>query len=300
MLKKSLQRGVVFNLFVAAENGTGAKTLVSSIYNLKAFPPVKHRLSETLSHHSVDILSESLVLKLNVFVYRGRSSEEISDFIFAKNALYNQNNVGLRRERIEDPRIHASLFLISPLSFRMEDMAMLKTLCELSNTVPVITKRDVFTALELEKYRAALAEQIGLQRLPVFMPEKSPAFPFSTIASSVFITAGDKTVRGREYKWGAISAEDPEISDLPSLVRILVTHHFVDAKRSAARRYNAWKAAHGTTADATILTKSEKELLGELETSIAEKMSARLAFLEEEERALDASIRSLSETAKKC
>ncbi|KAI5188617.1 hypothetical protein NECID01_0230 [Nematocida sp. AWRm77] len=295
ILKKAVQRGLVFNLLVVAEKGTGARTLVSSVYNLDKFPPVTTKHSENLTEHACTLRSESVSLHLNVYLYRGRSPEEVSAFIVSRNFLYNKHNIGIKRERMEDPRVHASLFLVSPLSFRSEDVLLLKALSEVSNTIPVIPKRDIFTASELSKYKELICAQIKQHSVSLCHPSSfSAAYPLSTVASCSFITEEGKSVRGRVYKWGSISAEDPEVSDLPVLVSLLLTQSFVWLKKSTAQYYSKWKDEISSEPSRLPLSSQEEELLKEIEYTITQRLDARLKTLEKDEKLLDQAVQSLT------
>lgn len=295
VLKKAVQRGLVFNLLVIAEKGTGAKTLVSSIYNLEQFPPVKEKHSEHLTEHCCRLKADSVSVTLNIFVYRGRLAEEVTELVLAKNRRYNEQNVGIKRERVDDPRIHAALYLISPLSFPPEDLQLLRALAELTNTVPVVTKRDIFTAHELASYRELIRAQIDQERIVLCqVASLGLSYPLSTVASCSLIAAGDRSVRGREYRWGTINAEDPEVSDLPTLVALLLTQSFVCLKRQAVQYYNRWKDQANAEQSRRPLSSQETELVKEIEHTITQRLRGRREALEQEEKLLDRAVQSLA------
>ncbi|KAI5184341.1 septin 5 [Nematocida homosporus] len=298
VLKKVLQRGINFNLLVVAEKGAGAKTLVNSVYGLNSFPPKKQKISEYLSEHCVTLKSANVSFKLTIYLYRGKDPKEIEDFLTAKNTFYYKNNIGINRERSEDPRIHASLLLISPLSFRPEDTALFKALAELSSTLPVITKRDVFTHSELEAYKKRITQHIDPRRSLLFkMPFDNISFPLSTVASNTMINTDSGTVRGREYQWGIINAQDPAISDLPALTHILMTGSFIDLRRSTALHYMRWKeTSPDENPSKATLDAQGKALLKEIEQTITQRLGERFASLEQEEKTIDQAVHTLNTT----
>ncbi|OAG29445.1 hypothetical protein NEDG_00578 [Nematocida displodere] len=294
MLKKVLQRGLTFNLLVVAEKGTGAKTLISSIYNLPHFPPLKEQVND-LYEYTTDIQSNEILLTLNVLIYRGRSEKDLHTLVIDRNLQYNKSNVGIKRERVEDRRIHASLFLISPLSFRSDDIAMLKALSGLANTITVITKRDMFTGTELDSYKARINQELTAGLIHLYKsPRLSLALPLATIASTSWVRVKDQTVRGREYRWGVLSAEDPESSDLALLTSLLVTDSFVDLKKSTSHYYRKWKESTSADPIRPKLGQQEKDLLQEVERTITQRLHERLQQLQQTEKLIDQAMHSLN------
>ncbi|KAI5180385.1 septin 7 [Nematocida sp. AWRm80] len=300
ILKKQLQRGLEFNLLVVSETGTGAKTLINSIYNLNAFPPAVQSQSMSLektessiTQHKVVLKSNGLSMTLNIFMYRGKAYQEIAEFITARNQKYNKNNIGIKRERIEDPRIHASLFLISPLAFKNEDLQILKALSDLTTVIPVITKRDIFTTSELELYKEKIFQSMQSYKIGITHLIKHKIPILSTIASTTFVTVNEKSVRGREYKWGTLNAEDSELSDLPELIQLLLSQHFIDLKRISTSNYKRWKEQQSIK-EPLLLDMQEKELLKEIENTITEKLAEKLKSLEKDEQLIDQAVKSLA------
>lgn len=299
ILKKNMQRGVNFNLLIVSEKGTGARTLVSSIYDLDSFPPSQNRISDSLTEHPITLHSNGLSLRLTFYLYRGKSSQEIKDFLISKNKYYHKKNTGINREREDDQRIHSALLLISPLSFRPEDREMFHALSSLCTTFPVITKRDVFTVSELQVYKEKICSQIDVGKSIFFpFPAGCPSLPFSTIASYTTVTSENGvSVRGREYRWGILNAEDTEISDLPFLTQILILNCFMDLKKTTSIHYRNWKESIPAEENSIpLLDPQEKELLKEIEQTIAQRLSEKLAALEADERMLDKAVSSLCAT----
>ncbi|KAH9386159.1 uncharacterized protein NEMAJ01_1055 [Nematocida major] len=293
ILKKTLQRGIEFNLLVVAEKGIGAKTLVSSIYNMSVFPQKTHGHSPDLTEHEMVMQSGDITLKLKIFMYRGKSASDVKDFLVERNTMYNKNNIGLRRERKEDPRIHASLFLVSPFEFKKQDIDILQVLSEHTNTLPVIPKRDIFTAQELEAYKERIRKQIASSGIIVcsLIPEGIDIL--SVVASTSLVNLGGQAVRGREYSWGVINAEDPVLSDLALITQILLSVHLIDLKKKTVRFYQTWKEA--VRSELPCLEAQDKELLKEIEHTITGNFKAKLAALEMEDRKVDQAVKSLAD-----
>ncbi|KAI5190055.1 hypothetical protein NEMIN01_0840 [Nematocida minor] len=293
ILKKTLQRGIEFNLFVVAEKGIGAKTLISSIYNLTTFPPKVHTHAPELVEYSALLQSNGISLKLTVFLYQGKEASVVKDFLIERNSMYNKNNIGLRRERKEDPRIHASLFLISPFAFKQQDIEIIKSLSELSNTFPVIPKRDIFTSHELEAYKERIKKQLDSNR--VFVSDLIPAgiTVLSVVASTSMVSVSGKPVRGREYSWGIINAEDPLLSDLALLTQLLLSVHLIDLKKKTVDLYQKWKET--VVSELPSLEGQDKDLLRDIESTIAGNFKEKMLVLEKEEQMIDQAVRSLAE-----
>lgn len=293
ILKKTLQRGIEFNLLVTAENGIGAKTLISSIYNLATFPQKTHTFSPELSQYSVQMQANKILLKLNIFLYRGKDASFVKEFLIERNSMYNKNNIGLRRERKEDPRIHASLFLISPFAFKQEDVEVLQVLAKFTNTFPVISKRDIFTSHELHAYREKIRKQLELNSISTCSLVPEGIDVLSVVASTSLVNLEEQLMRGREYSWGVINAEDPSLSDLSLLTQLLVSVHLIDLKKKTVDLYQMWKET--VASELPNLEGQDKELLKEIEYTIAGNFKEKLLALEVEERKIDQAVKSLAD-----
>ncbi|KAI5135777.1 hypothetical protein NEAUS06_1649 [Nematocida ausubeli] len=292
MLKKILQRGVEFNLFVAAERGIGAKTLISSIYNISTWPSKVCAHTPDLAEYLVPLQLNKITLKLTIFIYRGKDPEFVKTFLGERNSMYNKNNIGLRRERKEDPRIHASLFLISPFSFKQEDIEVLHVLSELTNTFPIIPKRDIFTSNELEAYKERILAQMRQNQIKAshLMPDGLQVL--SVVASTSFVNVGGELVRGREYSWGIINADCSSVSDLNLLTQILLTVNLIDLKNSTVFFYQQWKQAQPEP-DSFDIEESDRDLIKEIECIISGNLKEKISLLEKQEREIDYKVKSL-------
>lgn len=294
ILKKYHQRGIEFNLLVVGDRGIGGKTLISSIYGLGSFPQKVHSYSSDLVEYSTVLHSNSLELKLNIFMYQGKDPSLVREFVIERNEIYNKNNIGLRRERKEDPRIHASLFLISPFEFKQEDIEIIKILSEYTNTFPIIPKRDVFTANELETYKDKIKNHLISNKITVsdLIPENISIL--SVIASTSLVKIdGLLPVRGREYAWGTINAEDPSLSDLSLLTQILLSVNLIDLKTKTKDFYQRWKETVG--GELPVVEGQDAVLLKEIEYTIANNFKEKLMALEKEEQMIDHAVKSLAE-----
>lgn len=293
-LKHMLQKGLRFNLLAVGEKGTGVRTLIASIYNLSTAPPKKAQISENLSLHTVTIKGNSVSVALTLYIYRGRSAAELSAFFNEKNAQYSRSTSSLRRDRSEDQRISCTLFLISPLSFRKEDVEILEVLSRNSSTLTVIPKRDIFTTEELAAYREEIAAEVRSNPNISLYATQKVSLPLSTVASTTYIPADGTQRRGREYFWGSINAEDPTLSDLKLLTSLLLTHSFTELKKRTDFYYEQWKQeADPEPALGRVPDAQDKELIKEVQSAIRRKLADRIHALEQEEKELDAELRAL-------
>ncbi|KAI5171312.1 septin 2 [Nematocida sp. LUAm3] len=298
ILKKTLQRGTDFNLLVCSEPGAGAKTLICSIFNLTKFPPLHDKISKDLCEYSVLLKTNEVCIRLKIYIYSGKNFQVVKELFSSKNIHYLQNNTGITRERVSDPRIHASLLLISPLSFKPEDASMFHTLSEYSPVFPVITKRDVFTNRELDTYKQKILQEIDISTcLPNTLSTDLPSLPLSTIASIVMMEIDGVMVRAREYKWGTINAEEAEVSDLCFLRQILFTHNLVELKISVDTYYQKWKETIKMKKEVIPICEKEKQLVESVKGVLIQKLSLKIQSLEEENTSLDGIILSLGHSS---
>lgn len=304
ILKKSMQRGFSFNLLVLGERGVGVRSLVNSIYNSEVIPPSGKRgegeEDGQIEEHNTVLKEGEIVFRLKVFVCRERSLEKASEFIGRRNEMYNRNNVGILREKIEDPRIHGCLFVISPLSFKGAEAALLKGVSEICSVIPVISKADTFLPEELLRYKAQIKEDILQAKIGIYAvcdKELREKVPFAVCGSSAFYSRNQKASRGRMYPWGFVDAESPELFDLTRLRGVLMERSLVDLRKKSVKYYRAWKEKRRLGEEGAI-EKKEKDLLKQIEGVITRRLEEKRRVLERDEFEIDRAFGGLMEAIK--
>lgn len=126
----------------------------------------------------------------------------------------------VRRTKLEDRRVHACLYFISPNGHGLKniDIQCMQRLDKRVNIIPVIGKADACTQEELDSFKERIREQLEENDISVykFPDEEDQRGPFAVVGSNVILedpTTG-KPFRGRKYPWGCVSIEEEVRSDV--------------------------------------------------------------------------------------
>jgi septin family protein len=289
LLRKAIQRGFSFNLLVVCEPGCGAKTLMNTLYGERV---VGTEEEGEFSENTTVLRDGEVRLKLNITIYREKSLDKVSAYIHERNEMYNKNNVGILRERIEDPKIHACIFVLSPHSCREEDLLFMEGASKICTLIPVITKADSLLMDELSQYRTRVQERMRSRGIETGIEEEGK-IPYAICGSEKTYMKGDKAVRGRMYPWGLVDAEDPSHFDLESLRDLLVKRGFVSLKRKSMRFYREWKEKCSREGEREMGEK-EISLVKDIEGIMMRRLEEKKERLGREEFEVDKALKMLA------
>jgi cell division control protein 11 len=119
------------------------------------------------------------------------------------------------------------------LSLREIDIELMRRLSPRVNVIPVVGRADSLTPLELKDFKRRIMEDIEHYNIRIYNfpydveeddedtieenSELRALLPFSIIGSEEEITVNGRTVRGRQYPWGAVEVDNPKHSDFGRL-----------------------------------------------------------------------------------
>lgn len=145
-----------------------------------------------------------------------------------------------RNPRIQDCRVHALIYFISPTghSLKEMDIRFMSLVGKRINVIPVIAKADSLTPNELSEFKGRINDEIQKHRIPIYdMPlnedecegdaliensELRNLRPFAIISSVNTKKLPDGTViHCREYPWGTVNIDDENHCDLIKLKTVL-------------------------------------------------------------------------------
>ncbi|KAJ8391719.1 hypothetical protein AAFF_G00086690 [Aldrovandia affinis] len=227
--RKSVKKGFDFTLMVAGESGLGKSTLVNSLFLTDLYKDRKllnaeERISQTVEiiKHTVDIEEKGVKLKLTIVdtpgfgdaVNNNECWKPITDYIDQQFEQYFRDESGLNRKNIVDNRVHCCLYFIPPFGhgLRPVDVEFIKALHEKVNVVPLISKADCLTPVEIKKLK------------------DRESTPFAVIGSNTVVEAKGQRVRGRLYPWGIVEVENQSHCDFVKLRNMLIRTHMHDLK----------------------------------------------------------------------
>ncbi|KAG2225240.1 hypothetical protein INT45_001463 [Circinella minor] len=153
-----------------------------------------------------------------------------------------------RNPRFRDNRIHSLLYFISPTghALREIDIELMRRLSPRVNVIPVVGRADSLTPQELKDFKRRIMEDIEHYNIPIYNfpydveeddedtieenSELRALLPFAIIGSDEEIVVNGRTVRGRQYPWGAVEVDNPQHSDFARLRSALLSSHLQDLK----------------------------------------------------------------------
>ncbi|CAJ1063760.1 septin-5-like [Xyrichtys novacula] len=261
--RKTVKKGFTFTLMVVGESGLGKSTLINSLFLTdinkdRRVPNAQERIDQTVDivKHIVSIEEKGIKLRLSIIDTPGfgdainntESWKPVEDYIDQQFEQYFRDESGLNRRNIQDNRVHACLYFISPFGhgLRPLDVACMKALHEKVNIIPILAKADSLTQEEVFKKKMQIREEIrqfgiNIYQFPECDSDEDEDFknqdqilkdsiPFAVIGSNVQVESKGRKFRGRIYPWGVVEVEDPANSDFLLLRNMLVRTHMQDLK----------------------------------------------------------------------
>ncbi|KAI9311977.1 Septin-domain-containing protein [Dichotomocladium elegans] len=259
------------NVMVVGESGLGKSTFMNTLFctdlkdtNVPKVP--QDTKTVAISPTYFDLEEEGVKLRLCLVdtpgfgdrLNRQEDVQPILDYIDQQYAAYYEaeKHSGFRQS-INDTRVHAVIYFISPTGHSMKELDIL-TLKDLSAKVvviPVIAKADTMTQNEKAMFKKTILEDLELHNIPIYphaypddhrddLYEMTQHVPFAVMGSDTDVLLPDgKRLRGREYRWGVVEVENPLHSDMVHLRRLLIEeclHELGDITHQ--RHYHEYRA----------------------------------------------------------
>lgn len=161
-------------------------------------------------------------------------------------------------QSIADSRVDVCIYFIPPHNVRAIDVQFIK---ELSSqgipVIPVISKADSLTTVELVAFRRAVRAVMGdaiwhfsADAMDAAQARQEP--PFAVISSSVLDKSASPYWPVREYPWGKAFALSSSHSDLPLLRRLLFETAYWELKEHTEIRYMKFRKSACTAGSAGV------------------------------------------------
>lgn len=150
------------------------------------------------------------------------------------------------RKKINDTRVHALLYFISPGSgIRNIDLMVLKELSEKVNIIPLLAKADTLRPEEKGWNKRLIMNQVRAHQIKIYpvdyCDEKDQIshllekVPYAVMGSQTQVMANGRFVRGRKYRWGIVEVDNPLHCDFNLLQEMLMKtclHDIVESTHS--------------------------------------------------------------------
>ncbi|KAG0175258.1 hypothetical protein DFQ28_002118 [Apophysomyces sp. BC1034] len=263
--RKNVKKGFQFTLMVVGASGTGRTTFVNTLCDSNVLakkvcdnPEEAHNEEGiTIKPVSVELDEDGVRISLTIVDTPGfgdnidneRCFQEIVGYLERQydDILAEESRIK-RNPRFRDNRVHALLYFISPTghALREIDIELMRRLSPRVNVIPVVGRADSLTPQELKDFKRRIMEDIEHYNIPIYNfpydveeddedtieenSELRALLPFSILGSDEEIVVNGRTVRGRQYPWGAVEVDNPQHSDFARLRSALLSSHLQDLK----------------------------------------------------------------------
>ncbi|KAI9352368.1 Septin-domain-containing protein [Pilaira anomala] len=263
--RKNVKKGFQFTLMVVGASGTGRTTFVNTLCDSSVLSkkicdnPEEAHIEEgiLIKPVSVELDEDGVRISLTIVDTPGFGDNIDNEKCFQEivghletqydDILAEESRIK-RNPRFRDNRVHALLYFISPTghALREIDIELMRRLSPRVNVIPVVGRADSLTPLELKDFKRRIMEDIEHYNIRIYNfpydveeddedtieenSELRALLPFSIIGSDEEITVNGRSVRGRQYPWGAVEVDNPQHSDFARLRSALLSSHLQDLK----------------------------------------------------------------------
>ncbi|EIE82948.1 hypothetical protein RO3G_07653 [Rhizopus delemar RA 99-880] len=265
--RKNVKKGFQFTLMVVGASGTGRTTFVNTLCDdhvlskkVSDDPEDAHNEEGiNIKPVSVELDEDGVRISLTIVDTPGfgdnidneawyvHKVDYLDDKKQYDDILAEESRIK-RNPRFRDNRVHALLYFIAPTghALREIDIELMRRLSPRVNVIPVIGRADSLTPQELRDFKKRIMEDIEHYNIPIYNfpydveeddedtieenSELRALLPFSIVGSEEEITVNGRTVRGRQYPWGAVEVDNPKHSDFGRLRSALLSSHLQDLK----------------------------------------------------------------------
>jgi len=226
------------NLMICGSKGIGKTTLFHGLFNLDGtndFHGKSHlEFTEAL------VKENGYKLRVSCLQADPRNINFLLAYINDLQQDYFTNELRqfltLNPTRFNDKRVHCCLYLFSPQGhskpIKESDIRTMKQLSERVNLIPIIAKSDTLTKIEVANYKKKINEAIKHHKIQVFKKgcykQNQSKFPYAVSASNKkVLNEKGQSILGRQYPWGTIDVEDPEMCDFAELRKFVIRTQYV-------------------------------------------------------------------------
>lgn len=186
------RKGGSFTLMVVGGSGLGKTTFINTLFatTIKDHKTYKRSTGRTVDidiiraglfiNSNADLIEKGFNIRLNVIDTPGFTDHinnnhcwtPIINFIDEQHLSYMNKENGMNRLDIDDLRINACLYFISPTGHNLSaiDIKTMKLLSGRVNVIPVIAKADTITHGALKAFKQRIRECIAENEIKIYLP----------------------------------------------------------------------------------------------------------------------------------
>ncbi|KAG0661824.1 hypothetical protein C6P45_001254 [Maudiozyma exigua] len=256
--KVTIEKGITFNVMVMGQIGVGKTTLVNSLFNTNILDTECESNDIHLQKNKFILENESMRLNFTCIETTKYGNQRDNSFVWTPITTYLDEQIKMYifqeeqpdRTQLIDNRVHCCLYLFELSGdethpIKLLDILSMKEVSKKCNLIPIISKVDIFTSLELISYKKKIREIFDIQKIEVckFLKEQeendhkmvdNDLFPFGIITTQEL---NENQSLKRKYSWGNIDIENPILNDFTMLKSFLLNEHMISLIESTERYY---------------------------------------------------------------
>lgn len=270
----SKRKGGQFTMMLVGKSGVGKTSFINTLLNANAISDHMNIYRTQIPQKTTSICIHELKLEeggynmdLNIIDTPGYGDLIDNRFCWYGPAKYIDDQFRLvirqelqpSRENLKHTEVNLCLYFLNYSSRGLNalDLQAIKKLAERVNLIPIVSKVDSCTKIEIENFKQKVQNTLINQKIKVcpFLQFESieidkifrSQIPFSIINSKQPLTSdtkSDNTVvvkRGRNYNWGFAQVDNLDHCDFLNLKKFIIDEHMVEFITSTKQHYELFR-----------------------------------------------------------
>lgn len=270
----SKRKGGQFTMMLVGKSGVGKTSFINTLLNANIISDHMNIYRTQIPQKTTSICIHELKLEegdynmdLNIIDTPGYGDLIDNRFCWYGPAKYIDDQFRLvirqelqpSRENLKHTEVNLCLYFLNYSSRGLNalDLQAIKKLAERVNLIPIVSKVDSCTKIEIENFKQKVQNTLINQKIKVcpFLQFESieidkifrSQIPFSIINSKQPLTSdsnNDNTVvvkRGRHYNWGFAQVDNLDHCDFLNLKKFIIDEHMVEFITSTKQHYELFR-----------------------------------------------------------
>ncbi|KAJ2996310.1 hypothetical protein HDV02_006631 [Globomyces sp. JEL0801] len=295
--RKNQKRGLTFTLMVAGASGSGKTTFLNTLCESQVLP---HRdipdAKAAAMEKTVDIVPTTVELDED----GTKIALTIIDTPGFGDNINNEGSFQTILQYIEtqyDEILAQESRIKRNPKFQEMDIEFMRRLSPRVNLIPIVSKADSMTQLEMQNFKRRVMDDIAFYEIPIYDfpidPEEDDEdtieenqelrslLPFSVIGAETEVSVGGRSVRCRQYPWGIVEVDNALHCDFSKLRYCILSTHLQDLKEITHdvlyEQFRTERLSSETGADTVLMTderlKSQEHLVKQQYAERSEQQS---------------------------
>ncbi|GME87178.1 hypothetical protein B5S28_g5250 [[Candida] boidinii] len=267
----SKRKGGQFTMMLVGKSGVGKTSFINTLLNANVISDHMNIYRTQIPQKTTSICIHKLKLEegdynmdLNIIDTPGYGDLIDNRFCWYGPAKYidDQFRLVIRqelqplRENLKHTEVNLCLYFLNYSSRGLNalDLQAIKKLAERVNLIPIVSKVDSCTKIEIENFKKKVQNTLINQKIKVcpFLQFESieidkdfrSQIPFSIINSKQPLTGSinsDNNIRGRNYNWGFAQVDNLNHCDFLNLKKFIIDEHMVEFITSTKQHYELFR-----------------------------------------------------------